>query len=196
MWDKLIHAAADEDCDDRVSLGWAMHESLLKYLCVQHDFDWLKLPTIAQVYVRLKALQGSLSPESDVSNLGYGRVGEPELEEIKAVLQAAAIKWDEFERATRWLQPILHLASTELLEVGRGASTCFEAEMRRHLPALTEELIAAARSIPPQDTRAKVRGAFVSKFAGTAGGAGWDALSHPDGRRIELPDPFDFDVEV
>lgn len=94
------------------------------------------------------------------------------------------------------LEGCQYVLAGHLLEVGRGASTCFEAEMRRRLPALTEELIAAARSIPPQDTRAKVRGAFVSKFAGTAGGAGWDALSHPDGRRIELPDPFDFDVEV
>src|SRR5207253_801006 len=63
-------------------------------------------------------------------------------------------------------------------------------QLRNQVPGLTDELIAEVRSTPPE-TRARPRGAFVTRFAGTPGYiCRWDALKAPKST-IPLDDPFD-----
>jgi hypothetical protein len=195
-WQRLIDAACDEDNPDRTALDWVLHESLLRLVCTQHGFDWDKLPSIASAYVTLQGMPNGAWPHSNASSMNPRPPEQNQQEEFNAMLHSAAVEEDEFERAIQWLQPMLHLTSTEISEVGGRVWNCLEAELRRHLPQLTDAAIDRASHTPPQDTRAKIRAEFVSQFAGSTGGAGWDTLLKPDGLRIELPDPFESDIEA
>lgn len=192
-WEKLIHAASNEDNADKTALDWAVHEGILRHLCAQHQVAWEKLPAMAKAYVQLGDMQRTTEPEMRADKLRRKPAGRQQLNVIRPELKQASISWRAFEQAIGQLQPLLHLASTAFLEYGRGMSTSFATEMRRGLPALTESMINRAATHPPTDTRAAVRAAFVKKHAAMRGGAaGWEVLVRPDGKKINLDDPFDF----
>jgi hypothetical protein len=196
-WERLLDAASEKESPDRTALDWAIHESLLRHVCGQHGFDWEQLPAISQAYQCLVELQHTTSPITQAEILRQSDSGRSQMQRVSVLLDKGQVGWDVFDDSIRWLQPILHLASTDFVEIGEeGIWRYFEAEMRRHLPRLTEDLIDLAGSTPPQDTRAKIRGEFVTEFAGTNASAGWDALVRPDGCRIDLSDPFATSIEA
>lgn len=93
-----------------------------------------------------------------------------------------------------WLA-VLHWVSTQFTEVGRGAGASLAGELDRRPAGLTDDLVRRLASTPPDDTRAHIRAEFVRTYAGDQrAGAGWDRLRLPEGRGVELPDPFVNDV--
>ena len=94
-----------------------------------------------------------------------------------------------------WKRDRLSLQSLDLAycnvdpELGLYQALVEDGSMRT---LVTEDEIEAAREVAPQNTRAGLRGALVSKFASGIKQLSWGALETQSGTRLSLPETGDF----
>ena len=129
--------------------------------------------------VRLSVVLGPQSPISEE----VARVGN--------LLAAERLAWGDLERFLN-LRDEFYQIDTRFGQIGpRGIFTALDRRGVLDHKAPAVDGIEAAMREPPAVGRAKLRGAAVRRLSGQSqAGCGWMAVFGPDGRTLDLSDPF------
>jgi proteasome accessory factor A len=107
------------------------------------------------------------------------------------LLAAEGLTWDDVERFLS-LRDEFYQIDTRFGQIGpRGIFTALDRRgVLDHRVAAIDDVAAAMRE-PPSVGRAKLRGEAVRRLSGQSGaGCGWMGVYSPDGRTLDLSDPF------
>jgi proteasome accessory factor A len=129
--------------------------------------------------VRLNVVLGTRSPIPE------------EVARIESVLKAEGLAWDGLERFLT-LRDEFYQIDTRFGQIGpRGIFTDLDRRgVLDHKVAAVDGIEAAMRE-PPAVGRAKLRGQTIRRFAGQGrAGCNWMSVFGPDGRTLDLSDPF------
>jgi len=185
-----------------MALDWTVKRNLYSDVAASHGIAWKQLPTLTEFMDRVTDAYRKAKVELP-GRLAWSDVFGDQSPAVRGrslakLLQKDSLDWDHV-LAFQELRPRLFELETRYLQLNGGVFEQLErAGVLEHDAIPDRNSICEAVTKPPQDTRARVRGEYVSQYAGVAGvSCGWSrVVDSANGRRmVDLGDPFTTSAE-
>jgi proteasome accessory factor A len=176
-------------------LDWAIKRKLFHHRAELRGIPMERFALLISVVRRLNVALANIGVKSRGVRLSALLANDSPIPEEMAhcgsLLEAQGLSWDDFDRFLA-LRDELYQIDTRFSQIGpRGIFTEMDRRgvLDHRVPAIDD--VEAAMRQPPEVGRAKLRGEVVRRLSGQVpAGSSWMSVAGPDGRTLDLSDPF------